>query len=259
MATPTPQILPANSTKNGPSILSRTRSQSWGKARGKALPNVVGTEEGSVLKAVSTEGKKVLVLELGNGAIVKFEERMEAAERWKEEIEAAWRRWITVYPIYFDLKRPHKKGQRRVPNEKAVIYPLAQDIANAASRLGFRVVLEADKTHPADWANPGRVRIMLKNETTGKPTNPRIPNRSQLLLRIAPILQDTAAIPTPKVQPGEEVFTDELKKQMSELPIEKKLPRHSPAVSTGFIDRMMGFGGEKGGKEEKGKGTKVKG
>ncbi|KAH8925537.1 signal recognition particle, SRP19 subunit [Atractiella rhizophila] len=160
-------------------------------------------------------------------------------------------RWITVYPIYFDLKRPHKKGQRRVPNEKAVIYPLAQDIANAASRLGFRVVLEADKTHPADWANPGRVRIMLKNETTGKPTNPRIPN--------PPILQDTAAIPTPKVQPGEEVFTDELKKQMSELPIEKKLPRHSPAVSTGFIDRMMGFGGRKVGRRRKGRALRKSG
>lgn len=37
------------------------------------------------------------------------------------------------------------------------------------------------KRHPADWENPGRIRVMLKN-SKGKTVNARIPNRMLLLL-----------------------------------------------------------------------------
>lgn len=74
-----------------------------------------------------------------------------------------------LYPIYFDSTRSRAEG-RRVGKNEAVANPLAQDIANACSQLpvGGRVVFEPAKTHPKDWANPGRVRVLVKED--GKPS-----------------------------------------------------------------------------------------
>jgi signal recognition particle subunit SRP19 len=73
-----------------------------------------------------------------------------------------------LYPIYFDKTRSRAQG-RRVGKNKAVANPLAQDIANACSQLPVagQVVFEPAKTHPKDWANPGRVRVLVKEQ--GKP------------------------------------------------------------------------------------------
>jgi signal recognition particle subunit SRP19 len=73
-----------------------------------------------------------------------------------------------LYPIYFDSSRSRAEG-RRVGKEDAVANPLAQDIANACSQLPVsgQVVFEPAKTHPKDWANPGRVRVLIKED--GKP------------------------------------------------------------------------------------------
>lgn len=79
-------------------------------------------------------------------------------------------RWTTVYPIYVDKKRPFKRGERRVSSDKAVMWPVAHHIAEVCSRMRLRTVLEMDKTHPRDWANPGRVRVCLKDADTGKPS-----------------------------------------------------------------------------------------
>ena len=81
-------------------------------------------------------------------------------------------RWICVYPIYIDAKRSYCTGERRIPREKAVWWPLSRDIAEAASRLGLGTLHEGQKSHPRDWENPGRVRVQWKKD--GRLVNPRI-------------------------------------------------------------------------------------
>lgn len=66
-----------------------------------------------------------------------------------------------IYPVYFDKNRSRKEG-RRVGVELAVENPLASEIANACGRLRLESLFEPAKTHPKDWANPGRVKIKLK-------------------------------------------------------------------------------------------------
>lgn len=63
-----------------------------------------------------------------------------------------------LYPIYFDASRSRADG-RRVSKEIAVSNPLARTIAEACSALKLQPLLEPSKTHPKDWANPGRVRV----------------------------------------------------------------------------------------------------
>lgn len=79
-----------------------------------------------------------------------------------------------LYPIYFDKTRSRTEG-RKVGAELAVENPLAQDIADAVQMLGLKVGLEPEKLHPKDWANPGRVRVLLKDED-GHLVNPEIKN-----------------------------------------------------------------------------------
>lgn len=76
-----------------------------------------------------------------------------------------------LYPVYFDSTRSRAEG-RRVGKDQAVPNPLAQDIAQAVSQLGVagQVVFEPGKVHPKDWANPGRVRFLIKEN--GKPVGP---------------------------------------------------------------------------------------
>lgn len=71
-----------------------------------------------------------------------------------------------LYPIYFDKSRSRAEG-RKVGTELAVENPLARDIVDAVQMLGLRVGFEPEKLHPKDWANPGRVRVQLKNESGG--------------------------------------------------------------------------------------------
>lgn len=79
-----------------------------------------------------------------------------------------------LYPVYFDKTRSRAEG-RKVGTELAVENPLAREIVDAVQLLGLQVGLEPEKLHPKDWANPGRVRVLLKNES-GKLVNPRIKN-----------------------------------------------------------------------------------
>jgi signal recognition particle subunit SRP19 len=73
------------------------------------------------------------------------------------------KRWICLYPIYFDSAKTRGEG-RRVGKEQAVENPLARTIAAAVAEQGLNVVFEPGKIHPKDWANPGRVKIELKSE-----------------------------------------------------------------------------------------------
>lgn len=67
----------------------------------------------------------------------------------------------TIYPLYFDASRTRSEG-RRVASSEAVTNPLAREIVDAVQYLGLKTVFEPAKTHPRDWSNPGRVRVLVK-------------------------------------------------------------------------------------------------
>ncbi|OXV06236.1 hypothetical protein Egran_05999 [Elaphomyces granulatus] len=143
-----------------------------------------------------------------------------------------------LYPLYFDKTRSRAEG-RRVGSELAVENPLARDILDATQMLGLRVGFEPEKLHPKDWANPGRVRVMLKEEN-GDPAHPKIENKHHLFILVAQYLQ---AHPTTEESP--------YRLKIQGLPMPEKLPPppptprgwklgkilpiHSPAYSGGGI------------------------
>lgn len=87
---------------------------------------------------------------------------------------STYKHYQSLYPIYFDITRS-RQGGRKVPKSHAVENPLAREIVDACALLGLKVVFEPGKTHPKDWANPGRVRVLLKGED-GLPMVPGIQN-----------------------------------------------------------------------------------
>ena len=94
-----------------------------------------------------------------------------------------FKHYAQVYPIYIDAGRPHKNGQRRISKAKAVPYPKAQEIAEVCGRfLGLPPILEPEKTHPKDWQNPGRVRVLIVDKETGKPINKDVPDSESICL-----------------------------------------------------------------------------
>lgn len=90
------------------------------------------------------------------------------------EDPSKYKHYQTIYPIYIDAARARKNGERRVSKAKAIRFPKAQEIAEVCGRFfGLSPLFEPDKSHPRDWANPGRVRVLLKDEK-GKFMNPKI-------------------------------------------------------------------------------------
>ncbi|KAH8728183.1 signal recognition particle, SRP19 subunit [Phaeosphaeriaceae sp. PMI808] len=159
-----------------------------------------------------------------------------------------------LYPIYFDKSRTRAEG-RRVGQELAVENPLAREMADAAANLGLRTVFEPDKTHPKDWANPGRVRVLLKHE--GKFMDEDIKNKHHLYILISQYLK---ANPTQKTTPFRlPIAGMPMPKEMPEPAIpngwkmSKILPLHSPALTGGGVsdnflqDMMAEMQGEMGG------------
>lgn len=108
------------------------------------------------------------------------------------------RHFQCLYPVYFDKTRSRAEG-RKVGTELAVENPLAREIVDAVQLLGLHVGLEPEKLHPKDWANPGRVRVLLKNES-GKLVNPRIKN-SMCSLSRGMITSLTRYTRTPSLHP----------------------------------------------------------
>jgi len=100
-----------------------------------------------------------------------------------------YKNWTCVYPIYIDAKRAYGTGQRRVPRAHAVWWPLSKDIADASTALGLSVLHEVNKSHPRDWENPGRVRVLWKKD--GRLMNPMIRTKKILLESIAARIQLT--------------------------------------------------------------------
>lgn len=87
-----------------------------------------------------------------------------------------------LYPCYFDRNRSSKQG-RRIPTQYCVENPLAKTIADAARFLGLPSVFEGSKTHPQDFGNPGRVRVLIKEN--GQAFDKNIPTKRALMLKIS--------------------------------------------------------------------------
>ncbi|KAL1967427.1 hypothetical protein VTN77DRAFT_3212 [Rasamsonia byssochlamydoides] len=131
-----------------------------------------------------------------------------------------------LYPVYFDKTRSRAEG-RKVSSKLAVENPLARDILDAVQMLGLRVGFEPEKLHPKDWANPGRVRVLLKDEN-GNPVNPRIKNKHHLYILVAQYLQ---AHPTTEQSP--------YRLKIHGLPMPEKLPPAPPAPRGWKIGKIL--------------------
>ena len=104
---------------------------------------------------------------------------------------AVFRGFQSLYPVYFDAARSRAEG-RRVSADLAVRNPLARDIANACSRLRLQTLLEPEKVHPKDWANPGRVKVGLKKAGAGG----SIKNKHHLYVLVAQHLRENPTTET---------------------------------------------------------------
>ncbi|KAK4453709.1 signal recognition particle SEC65 subunit [Podospora aff. communis PSN243] len=164
--------------------------------------------------------------------------------------DSAYRAYQCLYPVYFDATRTRAEG-RRVASSFAVRNPLATEIVAACASLRLPAVFEAGKLHPKDWANPGRVRVNLKeSHVTG-----RVKNKHHLYLLVAkhlrehPVTEDGPALrmvvrgapPPPQVEAGKPWPRPAVPRgwKMGEL-----LPYYSPAmtgggVSENFLKDMM--------------------
>ncbi|KAG6118791.1 hypothetical protein E4U13_008285 [Claviceps humidiphila] len=111
---------------------------------------------------------------------------------------SAFNSYQCLYPIYFDSLRTRTQG-RRVPSSLASPSPLAREIATACSQLRLPTVLEPDKTHPKDWANPGRVKVCLKAPPAGPGPQHGIRNKHHLYILVAKHLLEN---PTTEDSPG---------------------------------------------------------
>ncbi|CAN3357883.1 signal recognition particle subunit Sec65p [Diutina catenulata] len=101
-----------------------------------------------------------------------------------EEERNHFKKFQIIYPCYFDINRSHNEG-RRVSLDRAVENPLAKTISDACRALKLPVLLELDKTHPQDFGNPGRVRVMLRDPGTQEWMNPEVKNKRHLFNAIA--------------------------------------------------------------------------
>ncbi|KAL7798306.1 signal recognition particle, Sec65/Srp19 subunit [Trichoderma ceciliae] len=107
---------------------------------------------------------------------------------------SAYNNFQCLYPVYFDASRSRAEG-RRVSSALAVKNPLAREIANACSRLRLQTLLEPEKIHPKDWANPGRVKVGLKKNGASA----GITNKHHLYVLVARHLREN---PTTEDSPG---------------------------------------------------------
>jgi signal recognition particle subunit SRP19 len=165
---------------------------------------------------------------------------------------AAIKTHCTLYPLYFDSTRTRSSG-RRVTRSLAIPNPLAYSLLLALRHIlsttsphtPLQLTLEPDKTHPKDWANPGRVRIRLFSDVEDghKPLHPSIPNKARLYTLVGQYLKDN---PTRKEDPLElkipglpvpENFLaeDGEVKAPRGWKMGKILPVHSAAVSGGGV------------------------
>lgn len=151
--------------------------------------------------------------------------------------------YTTLYPIYFSSTRTRHSG-RRVPSKLAVQNPLAFNVFKAVRHVvgpSIRVRLEPDKTHPKDWANPGRVRVQLFDNDMKEPLHPTIRNKQYLYKLVAEYMKDHPTQPEDplelKIQglPVPENFLETKVAVPRGWKMGDVLPVHSAAVSGGGV------------------------
>lgn len=165
-------------------------------------------------------------------------------ERLEREHHDRTKNYQCIYPLYFDISRSREQG-RRVKKSAAVSNPLARELVDALQHIGntlnvgLQVVFEPTKTHPKDWANPGRVRVLVKED--GKAVSKKVGSKHYLYTLIAAYLQShpttprTAlkyrlhGMPPPK---NDEVLPPAVPRGFK---IGSILPLHSPALSGGGV------------------------
>jgi len=91
-------------------------------------------------------------------------------------------RRVVVYPAYLDSSKTTAEG-RRIAREKAVQGPTIEEIAQAATKVGFACEPE-DKAYPRDWLTRGRLRVALRDDT-GKLCSPDVRSRKDVYIKIA--------------------------------------------------------------------------
>ncbi|TLD24064.1 hypothetical protein PspLS_06579 [Pyricularia sp. CBS 133598] len=163
-----------------------------------------------------------------------------------------------LYPVYFDATRTRAEG-RRVKRSEAVRNPLAREIAQACGNLQLQALFEPTKTHPRDWANPGRVKVKVKGSG-----NQHVKNKHHLYLLVAKHLRENPA--TENCRALRSVTVPGLQMPEAGKPWPKPavprgwklgelVPHYSPAVTGGgvtenFLQDMMkdmqGLGGPGG-------------
>jgi signal recognition particle subunit SRP19 len=100
-------------------------------------------------------------------------------QQMQREAQERTKNFQCLYPVYFDSMRSREQG-RRVKKEEAVPNPLAREIVDAVSHvastmgLPMQIVFEPHKSHPKDWGNPGRVRVLVKKD--GKAISAKVAN-----------------------------------------------------------------------------------
>lgn len=147
--------------------------------------------------------------------------------------DAEHKKWVSVYPIYFDAKRHFGKGCRRVSYEKASPFPSQLWLAKAAGRLNLQYVQEPYKTHPQDWENPGRIKVKLVDDE-GNPVNAEYPNKKQLFDAIADIIQSNCGGKPPALAPRKKrTSPTTLKKQALEANAKNAAASGSSAAASG--------------------------
>lgn len=157
----------------------------FARPQGKSL-NPIGNPESSISTAgdlpMSPQALQALLQgqnagTSGNNIPQGFGER--EREQFQREQQEKAKGYQCLYPVYFDSTRSREDG-RRVNKVDAVASPLARDLCDALQHVGqtygvpFQIVFEPTKTHPKDWANPGRVKVALKKD--GKPISAKIQN-----------------------------------------------------------------------------------
>lgn len=120
----------------------------------KITPTVVRSQDSEVKVSEPVAKNQVSFINPDTGKIEG------SAQISKEELDEV-KGFQILYPCYFDKRRSHRDG-RRVTAEEGVENPLAKTLADAIRSLGLLCIFEGEKTHPQDFGNPGRVRVLLK-------------------------------------------------------------------------------------------------
>ncbi|KAK9457515.1 signal recognition particle, SRP19 subunit [Dipodascopsis uninucleata] len=154
------------------------------------------------------------------------------------EDASAFKDWQIIYPVYFDARRSQSEG-RRVSLDHAVENPLARTIVDACAYIGVQVFFEPQKIHPKDWANPGRVRVNLRDPETKIPLNPKVKNKRHLYNLISEYLKKH---PTTREDPLKLPLPGMNIKEVPEKPAVPRgwkmndvVPLHSAALTGGGV------------------------